>query len=85
MKYYVVAVRDRAADCYAVPNFVASIGGAIRGFADEINRSAADNMFFNHPEDFDLYQLGTYDDADGSFEVSAPHQIVVGKDLKIKK
>jgi hypothetical protein len=83
MKYRVIVVRDRAADVYGIPSVVASIGGAIRSFGDEVNRAADDNQFYKHPEDFDLYELGTYDDAEGRYECEgAPRQIAVGKDLK---
>lgn len=85
MKYFVVVVRDRAADVFGTPNFVNSIGGAIRGFADEINRVDANNMFNKHPEDFDLFKLGSYDDATAVFECGLPVQLAVGKDLVITK
>lgn len=84
MKYLVVAVRDRAADAYGVPMFVASLGGAIRSFGDEINRAAENNSLYQHPEDYDFYSLGTFDDATGSFECHIPKQIAVGKDLSIR-
>lgn len=82
MKYYVIAVRDRAADVFGVPNFVVNIGAAIRGFSDEINRDVENNMFFKHPDDFDLYKLGEYNDATGLFDCGVPQQIAVGKDFK---
>lgn len=82
MKYKVVCVRDRAADCFGQPQFVLSVGAAIRGFGDEINRAADNNGFYKHPEDFDLYELGTFDDQDATFECSeSPRQIAIGKDL----
>lgn len=81
MIYQVVVVRDRSADVFGQPTHVTSIGVAIRSFGDEINRVDATNMFNRHPEDFDLYQLGTYNDADASYEVHAPRQIAIGKDL----
>lgn len=86
MKYFVVAVRDRAADVFGVPQFVASIGGAIRAFGDEVNREDLKNAFFMHPEDFDLYELGRYDDATGSFEcLTVPKQVAIGKDMRIPR
>jgi len=81
MIYHIVVVRDRAADVYAQPMFVTSIGSAIRSFGDEINRADQSNMLNAHPEDFDLFQLGTYDDSSGSFDVYSPRQIAIGKDL----
>jgi hypothetical protein len=82
VKYKIVAVRDRVADVFGVPNFVLNLGAAVRGFGDEIRRPHSDerpNPFNQHPDDFDLYHLGEYDDAAATFEVHAPKQIAVGK------
>lgn len=82
MKLFVMAVRDRAADVFGVPHFVASVGGAVRNFSDEVNRVAQDNVLNKHPEDFDLFELGSYDDATASFALLAkPRQVSVGKDV----
>jgi hypothetical protein len=85
MKRMIVAVRDRAADTFGTPFYVVAVGQAIRSFADEVNREAADSSLYMHPEDFDLYELGTFDDDDGSFDTHAPKMIAVGKDLKVPK
>lgn len=86
MKYFVVSVRDRAADVFAVPNFVNSIGGAIRSFGDAINSKQADSALCLHPEDFDMYELGSFDDATGSYEaLPQVRQIAIGKDLVRKE
>lgn len=84
MKRVITAVRDRAADSFGQPIFTASIGQAIRAFSDEINRQAPpqENALFAHPEDFDLYELGSFDDGDGSFELlDKPRQVAIGKDV----
>lgn len=81
MLYQVVVVRDRTADVFGVPTFTTAIGVAIRSFADEVNRKDANNMFNRHPDDFDLYHIGTYDDSDASMVLHAPRQIAIGKDL----
>lgn len=81
MKYLVFSVRDRSADCFGQPMFGVSKGGVIRSFGDEVNRVDVGNNLNKHPEDFDLYYLGTFDDATGTFEVSRPEQIAVGKDM----
>lgn len=80
MKYLIVCVRDRAADVYGQPMHVTSLGGAIRSFGDEVNRADDGNMLYKHPEDFDLFELGTYDDSTGTYETFVPRQIAVGKD-----
>lgn len=83
MRYKIVAIRDRAADVYGQPFFVPSVGVAIRSFSDEVNRAGDNNNLYNHPEDFDLYSLGEYDDEAGSFECTRPMQLAVGKDVKV--
>lgn len=85
MKMHIICVRDRSADVFGQPNFVLSIGAAVRNFTDEINREAPDNIMNRHPADFDLYDLGMYDDNNASFECGPPRQIAVGKDLIVKK
>lgn len=85
MKLFIITVRDRAADVYGQPSYHTSVGAAIRSFADEINRPDPNNMLNKHPGNFDLYQLGVYDDNSGEFECGKPKQIAVGKDLVIRK
>lgn len=83
MKYKVVTVRDRGIDAFGTPFFVNSLGGAIRGFGDEVKRPHSEerpNLMNKHPEDFDLYYLGEYDDDTGAFESLRPEQIAIGKD-----
>lgn len=81
MRYKVVAIRDRAIDSFGVPVFVATTGAAIRSFSDEVNRKDENNNLCKHPEDFDLFLLGEYDDQTGEFDGCRPQQIAVGKDL----
>lgn len=80
MFYKIVAIRDRAADAYGVPAFVASIGAATRSFGDECNNK--ESALGQHPEDYDLYLLGEYDDSVGVFLTEGPpRMIAVGKDM----
>lgn len=80
----VVAIKDRAMDAYGRPFLVVAIGQAIRSFQDEINREAPDNTMYHHPDDYDLYELGTYDDQTGTFNCAQPKQIAIGKQLSTK-
>lgn len=84
MKRLIVAVRDRASDSYGAPFMVVARGQAIRSFSDEVNRSASDNPLYQHPEDFDLYELGTFDDSTGLYETGVPQMIAIGKDVVIR-
>jgi len=84
MIQYICTVKDRAADAYGRPMFVPSTGVAIRSFSDEINRNAADNQLYNHPDDFDLYELGSFDDNTGLFSLcEQPKLLSLGKQVKI--
>lgn len=40
---------------------------AIRNFADEVKRAAPDNFLFQHPGDFTLYAVGSFDQTTGLF------------------
>lgn len=84
MRYIVLTVRDRAADVFGQPIFVAAVGQAVRGFTDQVNDAKAGPLFL-HPEDFDLYELGTFDDATGQFQnLEKPRQVAIGKDVKVR-
>lgn len=85
MIYTVVSVRDRAANAFGRPAYVASEGAGIRSFMDEINREAPDNVMHQHADDFDLFCLGTWNDETGFLQqYDVPKQIAVGKQLKVK-
>lgn len=82
----VCAVKDLAAGLYGRPIFVARAGAAVRSFTDEVNRSAPDNTMSAHPSDFELYQIGTFDDERGILVPCSdgPQPLVRGKDVKEK-
>ena len=81
MLLFVVSVKDRAADVFNRPFFVPHRNVAIRDFTDEVNRSAADNQLNKHPDDFDLYVLGAFNDNTGEFSISQPQVLVRAKDV----
>lgn len=77
----IVAVRDRALDSFGTPFFVYAVGQAIRSFDDEINRP--DSPMGQHPEDYDLYELGEYFEQAGTIQaVSTPRMLAIGKDVR---
>lgn len=83
MILHIFAVKDRAADAFMRPIFSPSMGLAIRSFHDEINRASEDNSLYKHPDDYDLYHLGNWDDATGHFtQLPGPKQISIGKQLR---
>lgn len=76
------AVKDRAADAFGRPFFCATDGIAVRSFMDEVNRADKENPLYQHPDDFDLFVLGTFDDSDGSFEPEGPVLLMLGKQVR---
>ena len=81
MFLFVVSVKDRAADVFNRPFFVPHRNVAIRDFTDEVNRVAADNQLNKHPDDFDLYLLGEFDDNKGEFFNTTSQVLVRAKDV----
>ena len=79
----IVSIKDRAADAFNRPIFVPTANMAIRSFMDEVNRDAPDNQMFVHPEDFDLYEIGTFDDSNGRIESYQDMKLLIqGKQIK---
>ena len=87
MRYFVCSIRDRAADVFGQPMFFNAKGSAIRAFSDEVNNPKRDSSQISlHPEDFDLYFFGFFDDSVGSFELlDRPEQLAIGKDQVVVK
>lgn len=85
MRQQVISVFDRAAMTYARPWFVPSVGLALRSFTDEVNRASEDNPVYKHPDDFELYHLGFFEDVSGTFDMfPEPVQLAIAKNLVIK-
>jgi hypothetical protein len=83
MKMIVCSIKDRAADAFGRPFYVPAVGVAIRSFQDEVNRAAEDSQIYQHPDDFDLFDLGIFDDSTGLFELhDAPTLLMLGKQAK---
>lgn len=61
----IVAVRDAKAEAFTRPWYAQKAGSAIRVFSDEVNRKDPDNPMYNHPADYALYEIGSFDDNNG--------------------
>lgn len=81
MSYKIVIVRDIKANVYGNPMFVNSLGGAIRSFGDEIAKEDG-NPFALHPEDYELYYFGDFDEVEGEFKIKKPEQLALGSNFK---
>lgn len=82
MKYNVFSCFDSKAGYYSKPMFCKSKGEAIRSFSDEANNR--ESYLYLHSEDFVLFELGTFDDVDGKFELlNTP--MPIGKACEFRK
>lgn len=83
MRYFVLSVYDRAAASYGRPLFAAAVGAAMRSFQDEVNRAAEDNPMYKHPEDFDLVEIGVFDDQTAKLESVEPKVVCIGRQMSM--
>lgn len=72
----VMSVFDSASRLFGQPFFVPATAAAVRSVGDETNRAAADNALYQHPEDFELYHIGDYDDVSGALIPISPVVLV---------
>jgi len=82
----ILAVKDRAMDAFMPPFCVPAMGMGVRAFRDEVNKEGT--ALFQHPDDYDLYKIGEFEDATGRLrEVTAdgPELLIRGKDCKETK
>lgn len=74
MKTKIFSLHDGKAQMFQTPFFMPTLGMALRAFTDLCNE--ADTMVSRHPEDYCLYEIGEYDDADASFSPLIPIKLV---------
>lgn len=84
MIYVLCCVRDAAVVAYMRPFCVPASGAAIRGFSDEVNR--AESEMHKHPEDYELFEMGTFEEETGQFELlPVPRSLARAKDFIVSK
>ena len=78
-----MSVFDRKTGQFGQPFFVVAVGSAIRGVSDEVNGRGRQERsdLANHPEDFDLYEVGSFDTSTGNLVAKNPVLIVTCRDL----
>lgn len=80
MVYQIVAVRDLALAAFLRPFFVPAIGVAVRQFGDEVK--AVDSPMKAHPEDYELWHFGAFDDSGQFGLLPQPERLARGVDYK---
>jgi len=78
----VFTIRDSAAEAFLRPFFAQSKGAAIRSFSDEVN--GGDTPIAAHPDDYTLFELGTFDELKGEFEIHEPRTLGLGSTFVIQ-
>lgn len=76
MKQLAFAIYDRAASAYSQPFFQHTRGLGERAFADAIAKE--DSVLHQHPGDYDLFCIGSFDNEDGSLESTKPQLLITG-------
>lgn len=65
----IFVVYDSKSESYGQPFFQQATGAAIRGFSDEANGKRAESAIAAHPEDYTLFEIGSYDHSDGTMKL----------------
>lgn len=82
MKLAICSLKDRAINAYNRPFVVRTTAEAVRSLTDEANTK--DSEISKHPEDYDLYLIGYFDDQTGDItdeNTDLPNLIVRCQDL----
>lgn len=82
MRFTIVALRDIKANYWHPPIFVRNTMVTLRNLSDEINTPEKKEDWQRHPEDFELYELGSWDSEQGDFDIANPKQICVLSSLR---
>lgn len=80
MEYIVIVIKDRSIDAYVNLHVVRAEGQAIRQFMDALADEKTGTLH-THPDDYDLYRIGTYDDNTATLTPETPKKIADGKQL----
>lgn len=77
MIHTMLAVKDAKVGSFARPVPVVNAATGVRAFADAVNDPSTE--YFKHPDDYSIWELGTFDDQTGTFTNSAsPTQLATG-------
>lgn len=71
----IVVLKDKVSGQFMQPFFVPAVGVAYRTLQDEAQRDK-EFVVAKHPDDFALYQLGTFNDETGELVAQAPSLLI---------
>lgn len=76
-------IRDSKTGLYDVPQYFRTHGEAERWLSDLVANNSERNLIAKHPEDFDMFHLGTYDMDSGIVNpLDTPTHVVKAVHLK---
>ncbi len=81
MQTTIFTVYDDKAEAYLPPFFLNTVGEALRAFSELANDP--NHAFCKYPSDFTLFQIGTFDNGNCSFEL-LPTPTAIGKAIEYK-
>lgn len=81
MKLYVYTVLDKAVGSFLPPFYCRAPGEAVRSFTEAVNGDKSN--FSKYPDDFTLFCLGVWDDADAQFVLSEPQRVITARDVLV--
>lgn len=84
----VFSIYDKVAKVYFTPYFIVNSGCAKRSLSEALRSAQSSpsgsqmSSLIQHPDDYDLYQLATFDCVSGSFvSLSQPDLVITVRDL----
>lgn len=78
----IVSLKDTAARLFGAPFIVQAAAQAVRSLRDEVNAKESKSDVRNHPSDFELYEVATFDEDTGIVSChAAPQLLCRAKDL----
>lgn len=82
MKRILVSVQDRKSEQFGPVLGYMNDADAIRAFIDAVNTPREDSMVYLHPDDFDIFRIGTMD-SDTGILIPEPHRrLLTGNEAK---
>lgn len=76
----ICTIHDTKAEVWGEPFYVMSNGQAVRAFADAARGNDTD--IGKHPEDYNLYKIGEWDERTGAILAIEPVHLIAGANVK---
>lgn len=77
------SVYDLKTECFGRPFFVKTVGEAVRIMTDEVNGKSEESLLVRHPEDYQLFELGAFEDGSGQCKsLDVPRRVADLQSLK---